>query len=363
MRVVLTGIYNAGEIRTGSEEVAVSVFREMQMYTETFFVTKYSMIKPHSFLEKLFGLKQEGNLYYVGFLRMPFVIKQLNPDILHGINYDPFVGLLFWWFSGTKIKLHFTLHGVITYENSRKPYLSYWFRLTRSVTEKLIFRYSESFAFYTRRILKLAQKYYQFRNNLLSFTVNGFSAFFSEKFPEKPESGKTIKLVTHAGLMDRVRGIEVLFDTLIGADIHFELVIIGEREHLITPKELKGKVTFTEKLPPAEYIDLLNSCDVYICLSLLESFSISTAEAMAMGCAVIVSENTGISEYLVTGVNGFVVSVENPSQIRELLEDLYKNRKLIRETGREAVKVREVFTWEKAVKGYIKDYERLLNGK
>ncbi len=359
MRVVLTGIYNDGEIRTGSEEVAVSVFREMQKKTETYFVTKYAMFKPHSFWEKLFGFKQEGNLYYAGFLRMTFLIRKLNPDILHGINYDPFVGLLFWWFSGGKIKLHFTLHGVIKYENRLKPYLSGWFLFTRNITERLIFKHSDSFSFYTQRIVNLAKQFYDFNTKRISFTKNGLSPHFYERIPRRTISEGPLNLVAHGGLMDRVKGIEVLFDALIGSGLKFKLTIIGEREHLITPRELRGSVFFIDKLVPDDYAKLLESCDLYVCLSLLESFSISTAEAMAMGCAVIVSENTGISEYITNGVNGFIVSVEQPVVIRELLIKLYEKRELLTEMGKEAVKIKEQVYWENVVRGYMTDYMSL----
>lgn len=162
--------------------------------------------------------------------------------------------------------------------------------------------------------------------------------------------------------MDRVKGIEVLFDALTGSGIRFKLTIVGDREYLVTPKELRGSVTYTEKLTPDEYLKLLESCDLYICLSLLESFSISSLEAMAMGCAVIVSENAGISEYITDGVNGFVVSVEQPNLIRELLLRLNVRRELIRTVGCEAAKIRENVNWGIAIAGYLRDYERLLHG-
>lgn len=357
MRVVLTGIYNSSDIRTGPEEVAVSVFREMQKITETFFVTKFSMIKPHSFWQKLFGLKQEGNLFYCGFLRMPFLVKKLNPDILHGINYHPFVGLLFLLFSGSKTRLCYTVHGVVAYENSRKKYLTAYFRFSRRVTEYLIFSYAKTVYLLTEYTRKQILDYYRKSEAEYIYTINGIN-------PETRNAGipmrfqaKKMRIAAVAGLMDRIYGIEILFDALIGTGIEFELTIFGETEHLIVPAPLRGKVKIIAKVSHKDFIEELRSTDLYVCLSLFETFSISTAEAMACGCAVLVSDKAGISNYITHNENGLIASPENPSEIKKLILHYYENREELMKIGTAARSLSEMFTWEKVVRDYISGYK------
>lgn len=361
MRVVLTGIYNASDIRTGSEEVAVSVFREMQKRTETYFVTKYSMIKPHTVWQKLFGLKQDGNLFYCGFLRMPFLIGKLNPDILHGINYHPFVGLLFMHYSGGKTKLCYTVHGVVAYENSRKKYLSVYFRMTRFYTEKQIFKRSLCLFIYDELQKSQISEYYSQTKAAYVLTRNGISEAVQNHDAGKRRSTARLQILTLAGEESRIHGIEVLLDSLIGLDVLFDLKILGYTGPLIVPQALRSKVKIQSKIPQKDFYTLLSNTDIYVCLSLFDSFSIATAEAMALGCTVLISDKVGIRKYIEHGINGFVVNLDQLTEIRKILHTLYNDEILLGQIGRAARIKAESFSWQSTIQEYCNEYRKLTS--
>lgn len=64
---------------------------------------------------------------------------------------------------------------------------------------------------------------------------------------------------------------------------------------------------FFENVPYNKMREIYSSCDVFLKMSRIEGFFGPPMEAMACGCAVVVSEVTGFDEYIVDGENALVV--------------------------------------------------------
>lgn len=78
-----------------------------------------------------------------------------------------------------------------------------------------------------------------------------------------------------------------------------------------------------EKYKPEEFITELQKADVFILPSIRESFGIVALEAMAMGSILIASNAKGPMEYIVDGVNGFII--KNEEELIEKIEYIYNN--------------------------------------
>jgi starch synthase len=61
---------------------------------------------------------------------------------------------------------------------------------------------------------------------------------------------------------------------------------------------------------------------VFVLPSIEEGFGMVIGEAMACGCPVIASTNTGPSELISEGVEGFIVQICSPQQIADRLQQL-----------------------------------------
>lgn len=365
MRVVLTGVYKTNGMKTGPESVAISIFNEMQKHTETVFVTKYSILKPHSVWDKFFGLIKDGNIYYCGFLRMPFLISKLNPDILHGINFDPFVGFLFALAQKSNYKKIYTVHGIIKYEHTLKKRQGYIFKFKTEYFEKLIFKYSDSIVFYNSTVKEWAKKYFQEKNFSIKFTSNSVSSQFQEYEgffrKEKDFSEKTIRFIAMGGWPGRARGIEFFFDALMGVTLDFELFYLGEKEEFIVPPNLRGKVKCIGKLSFDKYLKLLHDCQIYLCLSYYESMPVTAIEAMQAGLVVIAFDGTGISDYLKNSFNGFVVGKYHPDELRKTLQLIHSDKMFLQGISTSAKKISEKLAWKKTVLNYFEIYESALD--
>jgi glycosyltransferase involved in cell wall biosynthesis len=66
--------------------------------------------------------------------------------------------------------------------------------------------------------------------------------------------------------------------------------------------------------------------DVFVMPSLADSYGLVVSEAMAAGLPVIVSENTGMSDFITDGREGYIVPIRDSDKIAERLTFLHANR-------------------------------------
>lgn len=92
---------------------------------------------------------------------------------------------------------------------------------------------------------------------------------------------------------------------------------------------------------PQQMYDLYRLLDVVVVPSRQETVSMVAVEAMMMGKACIVSDHTGIAEYIEHGKNGFVFRSENVEELNELMLWCYQHQECLKEIGENARKTYE----------------------
>lgn len=98
---------------------------------------------------------------------------------------------------------------------------------------------------------------------------------------------------------------------------------------------------------PQEMLELYGVLDVVVVASRSETLSMVAVEAMMMGKVCIVSDQTGIAEYMEQGKNGFVFCSENVEELKELMLWCYLHRERLKEIGENARRTYEQnFTME-----------------
>jgi hypothetical protein len=103
----------------------------------------------------------------------------------------------------------------------------------------------------------------------------------------------------------------------------FELLLLT-RDEVDLPAGWAGQCE-VHRLPlrRAELAAILKRTDVLIDASLHEGFGLTPLEALACGCAVVVSDSGGVSEYVREGENGYIVGeVNRPERFVEKIEHL-----------------------------------------
>jgi glycosyltransferase involved in cell wall biosynthesis len=155
------------------------------------------------------------------------------------------------------------------------------------------------------------------------------------------------------------------YDTIIAASaklkekkIPFKLTIIGSGplENEIK-KEIKNKKLEKdiEIIPRVEFENIKNyylKSDIVILASVYESYGMIVPEAMACGCAVIVSDTAGVKFMVDEGKNGYTFKTGNSDDLAEKIE-MSKNRtESFGEHSRKLMKTK--FSTEQIINDYVK---------
>jgi glycosyltransferase involved in cell wall biosynthesis len=122
-------------------------------------------------------------------------------------------------------------------------------------------------------------------------------------------------------------------------------------------------VQFLGALPQSALASILSSSHVMVLPSVVEGFGMVLGQAMACGCPVICSSNTGADEIVQDGLEGFVVPIRNSRAITEKLEGLSQDR-ASRDRMSEAAlaRVRGLGGWDEYGDNYAELCRRLAAG-
>jgi glycosyltransferase involved in cell wall biosynthesis len=100
-------------------------------------------------------------------------------------------------------------------------------------------------------------------------------------------------------------------------------------------------------VPNSELRELYSRASVFVLPSIEEGFGMVLGEAMACGCPVIASTNTGASELISDGTEGFIVPIRSPEVIADRLQQLADEPELRHRMGRAALaRVQKLGGWD-----------------
>ena len=147
-----------------------------------------------------------------------------------------------------------------------------------------------------------------------------------------------------------------------------ELVLVGggpeenELKTLAQRLRLYECVNFVGPVPHHMVPEYLNSFDIYVALSISESFGVAIIEASACAVPVVVSDAGGLPEVVVDGKTGYIVPRNNPEEAAERILQLVNNS-LLRVTMGEAGRqfVLENYEWKENADRMERLYEKVID--
>lgn len=110
-----------------------------------------------------------------------------------------------------------------------------------------------------------------------------------------------------------------------------ELILVGSTDHDFLPllKEFTSnkKIKILNHVSQNKLIEFYNISDVFIISSIEDGFAMVIPQALACGLPVICSDNSGGSELIKNGVNGYVVSIRDIYELKKKMNLLYEDKK------------------------------------
>ncbi|WP_280402757.1 glycosyltransferase [Nocardia carnea] len=195
---------------------------------------------------------------------------------------------------------------------------------------------------------------------------------FTPDGPAAPRSGR-YRIVSVGRLVPR-KGFDIAITALTG--LHdTELLLVGgpddgrladdpEAVRLLTLAAdlgVRDRVHLLGQVPRAEMAPLLRSADVAVCTPWYEPFGITPLEAMACGVPVVAAAVGGLTDTVVDGVTGTLVTPQAPDEladaVRELL-DAPATRAKFGAAGRERVESR--YSWDRITVETQRAYRRVV---
>lgn len=286
-------------------------------------------------------------------------IKKFQPDILHA-HYASSYGLL-----GALSGFHpfiISVWGSDIYDFPRKSFL-------HKLIVKYNFKKADRILSTSNCMAEQTRKYTQKNITVTPFGIdlNIFRPFETERYFSKNDI-----VIGTIKTLEKIYGISYLinaFKLLKTKEEHqnLKLLIVGggtqEAELKLLTKELgiDNEVVFTGFVSYNEMPKYYNMLDIYVALSISESFGVAIIEASACEKPVVVSNVGGLPEVVEHGVTGFVVPKCDAQAAAEAINNLIINsnlRKDIGSAGRNRVK--KFYNWQNNLEQMFEIYNFLL---
>ena len=137
--------------------------------------------------------------------------------------------------------------------------------------------------------------------------------------------------IVYAGKLVKRKRVDLILKaiSLLNESTTIHLTVIGdgpEKDELInlTKKlEISDFVEFCGAVDRKRVVDIMRQSDVFAMISKNETFGLVYLEAMAQGLITIGSSGEGIDGTIINGVNGFLVSPDNDSELCECIKTIH----------------------------------------
>ncbi|WP_027065122.1 glycosyltransferase family 4 protein [Maribacter sp. Hel_I_7] len=163
----------------------------------------------------------------------------------------------------------------------------------------------------------------------------------------QPSKTRRLKLLFVGGLTQR-KGIANLFAAVETLEKHVELTIVGYKasENCKPLNEGLAKHNWIPTLSNDKVLELMRESDVLIFPSLFEGFGLVITEAMSQGTPVITTDRTAGPDIMTHNKDGWLVEAGSTEALKEQIENLLIDSKILSETSKEAIYTAENWTWE-----------------
>lgn len=362
MKIVFIGRYGEGEILNGPERVARELYSELKGSDNEvdfieFFFSDYI---GSSFAKKIFGKQiiNQKHIFRLGIFPIIFWLCCKRYDVIHVINHQRFILVIYFIKPFLKSKIVTTFHGLVREEVPKNNFLLKRYFLDLWV-EKILVKKSNLLIFPSDLLLENFMNYYEFQKKRSQIIPNGVNEIFSNPDSTYPPIKNSIKIVFYDGFDKSInRGLSELIKLLGMTKCKIELFIIGERSELNFPKNIELK--FTKLMSQQELKGFFRDKHFIIKSIVFDAFSIFVAECMLAGVIPIINEKTGIKSFIRHKVNGFIYASESPNELRELLNEIFDGRYNLNQISEKAKNINEQLSWKKISRKYLSTYESVL---
>lgn len=150
--------------------------------------------------------------------------------------------------------------------------------------------------------------------------------------------------------------------------IQVRLTLVGDGQlnrylrNLCARLNLEDIVVFKTHIPHADLVLYYKNFDIYIQPSAVEVVGLSALEALAAGCALIVSDCGGLADLVQEDRNGIRVPVGDANALANAINRVHNNREKLKSMKIESLKIAEsVFSWNRVISAYESEIKKCIH--
>ena len=173
--------------------------------------------------------------------------------------------------------------------------------------------------------------------------------------------------IISTGSLSIRKGTYYLLETFVNLNIkNSELLLVGNIDkdfQVIFDRYKNNKnIKHYNSQPERDLKKFYNISDIFVSCSLEDGFSMVQLQAMACGLPIITTYNTGASELINNGEEGFVLPIKNMDLLGDKINILYKNKQLRNEMSNKSfLKAKNNLSWDAYGKNIINFYKKILS--
>jgi glycosyltransferase involved in cell wall biosynthesis len=207
--------------------------------------------------------------------------------------------------------------------------------------------------------------------------INGFDPTKIEIHPPVPRMGESSlrsnfserNLIVFAGQIIRGKGVDVLLKALSRLNTKFECIILGEGTHrsycekLSMRLGLDNRVRFVGFVPQEELKQYYRECSVVAVPSVWpEPFATIGMEVLRYGIPVVAFDVGGIGDWLIDGVDGYLVPWMDDAAFAKRLEEILNNKALAKRMGEQGrILAEEKFSFPQYILNLENMFHRVID--
>jgi len=213
---------------------------------------------------------------------------------------------------------------------------------------------------------------YKLHNKCISIIPPGIESMYFEdgisslEFTNIKEIDNIILFV---GRINPIKGLDFLLDAIRQVRNKYTLILIGaldetsnkllaEYQDLI----ISRKVILINPIPPIELIKIYKIAKIFVMPSREDAGPLAVLEAMAAGTPVIVTNNTGASEWIHENKDGFQISFGDTNSLANIIDKLLENNDFQKQIGINARNTAIKMEWNSIILQYIDNIKTHILG-
>ena len=219
------------------------------------------------------------------------------------------------------------------------------------------------------KVLSEAKKIFSISKNV-SYRLKKYNGLYSKVLYPPPKllgeyrNDDFKDYILYVGRLNDLKRVDLLIDSMRFVKNNLKCLIVGEgiiKEKLIdlvNKYNLKEKVEFLGFVNDERLLDLYANCLCVFFAPLDEDYGFITIEAFNSEKPVItLSDSGGVLEFVKHEKNGFILN-ENPEEIANVFDYLYKNKGIAKSLGLKGKETVEFITWDYVIDNLLSVIEK-----